>query len=116
MQKKIAFPILAIALALSGCTALHRGWDGAMTEIGLYGPPQAGQSQMPDRSPVADPSQSAARQTSSAGESANWCRQYATSVAQDAARNGYDAPTQKRRYETTYQQCAGLPDGAGTPQ
>ena len=115
MQKKTAYPILAVALALSGCTALHRGWDGAMTEIGLYGPQQAGQSQMPDQGPAADPNQGAVRQTSSAGEPVNWCRQYAVSVAQDAARNGYDAPTQKRRYETTYQQCTGLPDGATGP-
>ncbi len=109
MHKRTAFPVIAIALGLllSGCANLQRGWDGAMTEIGLYGPPQ-----QPAPSPMPDTNQGAVSQAGSAGAAADWCRQYATSSAQTAARSGYDAATQKRRYETTYRQCAALPDGA----
>ena len=111
MHNRTVFPIVGIvmALALSGCSALHHGWDGAMADIGLYGRPQS------EQRPTPDSTQSAVRQTSDTGELDSWCRQFATSVAQDAASNGYDAPSQKRRYETTYRPCVGLPESASRP-
>ena len=110
MHNRTAFPIMAMALGLlvSGCADLQHGWEGTMTEIGLYGPAEKHQ---PLR-PMMDTGQRAASNSAGAEEPSSWCRQYALSSAKAAARNGYDTATQKRRYETTYRQCANLPAAA----
>ncbi|MBU6443020.1 MAG: hypothetical protein KGR48_03835 [Alphaproteobacteria bacterium] len=111
MHRRTAYPLFVITLALllSSCADVHRGWDNAMTEVGLYGPEQ------PDQGMVPTAHQNAIRQDTDAGKTGSWCRQYATSVAQDAAGDGYDAATQKHRYETAYRQCTDSPRTANTP-
>lgn len=112
MNAKSGFCLIAVVgalLLLSACTDLQQGWDGAMTDIGLYGPPE--------QSP-AMPAQTARPHMSNntrAEMPPSWCQQIATQARQAAARNGFDAATQAFRYRASYTQCVEMFGHSSTP-
>ena len=103
------------AVLLCGCT--DADWDRAMTYTGL-GPSEQSEPSRGDQSasPQSEPSRPVAARTEvvtaplAADQAAgpdSWCQQVAKSAADEAAGNGFDAATQRRRAESTYRQCVG---------
>jgi hypothetical protein len=93
-------PAFFAAFLLCGCSY----WESATTYVGIGSteqsePPQAA-SQSADAAPTPAPADQAAKSDS-------WCQQIAKSARDDAAGNGFDSATQRRRAETTYRQCLG---------
>lgn len=95
--------VAMIAIALSGCSV----WDNTMSGLGLYGSDDGA-------APVARPAAMAAAEHA-APEEGNWCRQVAVQQREQAARNGFDAATQQRRYVSTYRQCLTMTDAPSQP-
>lgn len=95
MKGRLAFAFAA-AVLLAGCT--DADWDHAMAYAGL-GPDQA-KSAAPQSDESTPPKPTAPDE---------WCADVAKASAEQAAKEGFDAPTQKHRAEVAYQQCAHMP-------
>ena len=92
-------PVVFLAFLLCGCST----WNRATTYVGL-------RDSEPSEPPPAAVEVYGAPATAPADQpskSESWCQQVAKSAADDAAGNGFDAATQRRRAETTYRQCLG---------
>jgi len=90
------------AFLLCGCST----WNSAMSYVGLRDSEQSEPSQpVPARTEVVTSPIPAMQST----ESATWCQQIAKSARDEAAGNGFDSRTQRRRAESAYRQCVGSP-------
>ena len=100
-----AIATFAALLMLSGCADVGEGWNGAISSIGLS--PQRQSAVAP-----ASAEEAAAAEAPGSSAAESWCLQVATQERNTAARHGFDAATQQRRFEVSYNQCAAL---AATP-
>jgi len=98
------------AVLLCGCT--DADWDHAMSYTGLGSSEQSEasqseQSESPRSVPARTEVVSAPLAADQATRPDSWCQQVAKSAVDDAAGNGFDAATQRRRAEASYRQCIG---------
>ena len=95
--------IIAAGLAaflLCGCSY----WNSATSYIGL-GPSE--QSEPPQPVPARTEVLTSPIPADQSARSDTWCQQIAKSAADEAAGNGFDSRTQRRRAEAAYRQCVG---------
>ena len=96
--------IIAVGLAaflLCGCSY----WDYATTYVGL------GPSEQSEPRPVSAGTEvvTSPIPADQSAKSDTWCQQIAKSAHDEAAGNGFDSRTQRRRAESVYRQCVGSP-------
>ena len=89
-----------VGLLLSGCTL--PSWDSMTSYVGLGSTEQAEPSRAASTEAEAAPSPTPAAQGALTDD---WCQRAAKTSSVDAANNGFDRRTQRRRAEATYRQC-----------
>jgi len=105
MNIRIVTTVFA-AFLLSGCSF----WERATTYVGVGPTPQSEPASEPAAQAAPDGAQPAEPPVAAAQpRSDTWCQQIAKSASIEAADNGFDSATQRRRAESTYRQCVGSP-------
>ena len=99
MNCRIVVVVFA-GLLLCGCTI--PSWDQMTTYAGLR---SAEQAAPPQAAPAEAEAATTSPSVTQASRSDSWCQQMAKADSVDAASNGFDAATQRRRAEASYRQC-----------
>jgi ABC-type uncharacterized transport system auxiliary subunit len=101
MNSRVIVVVLA-GLLLCGCTAAD--WNHATSYVGLD---QDDQAAPPRAAPAETQAATTSPSAAQASASDDFCQRMAKGESNDAASEGFDAATQRRRAESSYRQCIG---------